>query len=134
MEGMGPRQSKSNLTKDRGAVTEWDRMLTPRQEMTKKGLTLKMRPLLVGEPRERPPRKWTHHRSTSTAAVAASARATFAGAGTAISSSGGGGGDRNSEVSRRPGPAVFATSVNRLYPASSKGPEKMVSPAHSTSL
>ena len=41
---------------------------------------------------------------------------------------------RNSEVSRRPGPAVFATSVNRLYPASSKGPEKMVSPAHSTSL
>jgi hypothetical protein len=48
--------------------------------------TLKMSPLLVGELRARPPRKWTHHSSTSAAAVAASARAALAGAGTAISS------------------------------------------------
>lgn len=45
-----------------------------------------MSPLLVGELRARPPRKWTHHSSTSAAAVAASARAALAGAGTAISS------------------------------------------------
>lgn len=50
------------------------------------GLTLKMRPLLVGELRARPPRKCTHHSSTSAAAVASSARTALAGAGTAISS------------------------------------------------
>jgi len=57
-----------------------------RQREREKSLTLKMRPLLAGEPSESPPRKWTHHSSTSTAAEAASKRATFAGAGTAISS------------------------------------------------
>jgi hypothetical protein len=102
-------------------------MLHPREEITEKSLTLKMRPLLAGEPKERPPRKWTHHSSTSAAAEAASPRATFAGAGTAISSSDfwrggeGRGGEPefgNLPATRRPSSSSHVV-VNNDQPASS---------------
>jgi hypothetical protein len=73
--------------RSRGPIPQWDRMLPVYlhgKRRQGRSLTLKMRPLLVGEPKESPPRKWTHHSSTSTAAEAASKRAAFAGAGTAI--------------------------------------------------
>jgi hypothetical protein len=100
-----------------------------------KGLTLKMRPLLVGEPRESPPRKWTHHSSTSTAAEAASMRATFAGAGTAISSSSAGRGIVGARKPARPG---RLGNVNRLETVNTvslsvgRGEDDDVDPANET--
>lgn len=115
-------------------------MLHPREEITEKSLTLKMRPLLAGEPKERPPRKWTHHSSTSAAAEAASPRATFAGAGTTISSSdfwrGGEGKEgegKGTGIRKSPGdPAAVDVIVND-QPAAQR-PRGTVSPAHTTIL